>query len=136
MWFSICRKADSKAKDQKQLEPILRETLHKLKAQTDEENRIRNERRRAEDIQKIIKEIYSNVIKVAKTSVNTSYKHECLVYKHAYAMSPLNNTVEIYEKHMPDIVDGIRLLFPDSTVSVVGTMVRNRPQKFISVNWS
>ena len=136
MWFAICRKVNLKTKDPKQLEPVLRETLHKLKAIADEENRIHNERRRTEDIKKIIKEIYDNVIKVAKTSTNTTYRHECLVYKHEYATYPRDYTVEIYEKYMPDIVDGIRLLFPDSTVSVVGTMVRNRPQKFISVNWS
>jgi hypothetical protein len=80
--------------------PICRNELKQLKQKTDEENRVYH-------IKQIISNIYNNVISLAKTKTDTSYKYQV----------PLNPNDDFYSKNITEILQGLQKLFPDCTVT-------------------
>jgi len=84
----------------KNMQPIFREQLLGLKAQTDEETRLQN-------VKGFAQHIFQQVMATAKTTTQTRYQH--LVQKH---------NPQYIRDNMPDILDKLRGLFPDSKVDV------------------
>ena len=77
------------------LTPLTRETLRGLKAQNDEKQRLYQ-------VSRIVHQIYGTARNTAETTGATSYKY---------------NVIEPFKiQIMPDILDGLRILFPDSSV--------------------
>ena len=77
------------------LTPLTRETLHGLKAQKEEQFRLYQ-------VSRIVHQIYGTARSTAETTGATSYKY---------------NVVDHFQiQNMPDILDSLRILFPDSSV--------------------
>ena len=77
------------------LTPLTRETLRGLKAQNDEKERLYQ-------VSRIVHQIYGTAVRTAEKTGATSYKY---------------NVVDPFQIwNMPDILDGLRILFPDSIV--------------------
>jgi hypothetical protein len=89
-----------------QNQPFSRLELQQLKAKTDEETRLNQ-------INQIIRDIYSKVINQAKTKTNTSYNYEigqgCQMYN--------NNHPIFSEKNKDDFINGLKILFPDCAIN-------------------
>lgn len=81
------------------MEPLTRNYLLGLKAQTDEENRVKI-------VQQYVHQIYDQVKKTATTTPETRYQQR--VDHHTGHFSMRNN--------MSDILDRLRAMFPDSRV--------------------
>ena len=77
------------------LTPLTRETLRGLKAQNDEKQRLYQ-------VSRIVHQIYATAVRTAEKTGATPYKY---------------NVVDPFQIwNMPDILDGLRILFPDSIV--------------------
>jgi len=121
------------------MQPITRDHLLSLKAQTDEKTRLQN-------IQGYTQNIYQQVINTATTTTQTRYQVQIPIHGQFSARD-----------NMPDILDKLRGLFPDSRVNfkalsrgVDGKMYdiveideRMKPfvntqfnQEFIIIDWS
>lgn len=81
------------------MEPLTRNYLLGLKAQTDEENRVKI-------VQQYVQQIYNQVKQTATTTPETHYQQR--VDHHTGHFSMRNN--------MSDILDRLRAMFPDSRV--------------------
>ena len=81
------------------MEPLTRNYLLGLKAQTDEENRVKI-------VQQYVQQIYNQVKQTATTTPETRYQQR--VDQHTGHFSMRNN--------MSDILDRLRAMFPDSKV--------------------
>jgi hypothetical protein len=81
------------------MEPLTRNYLLGLKAQTDEENRVKI-------VQQYVQQIYNQVKQTATTTPETRYQQR--VDHHTGHFSMRNN--------MSDILDRLRAMFPDSRV--------------------
>ena len=78
--------------------PVTREYLLGLKAQTDEKTRLQN-------IQGYAQSIYQQVVNTATTTTQTRYQQQI----------PIHGQFSVKD-NMPDILDKLRGLFPDSKV--------------------
>jgi hypothetical protein len=85
------------------LTPLTRETLRGLKAQKDEQLRAEKEKQRLDYLNRNIQEIYKQVVNEAQGKVSTSYKFK------------VDNSITL--QYMPDVLDGLRFLFPDCSVN-------------------
>ena len=83
------------------LTPVSREHLRSLKTQRDEEIRIEN-------INNYVRNIYSSVINKAQTSTDTYYR--------------TTHISNLERKHMPEILDRLKILFPDCVVEYIHTI--------------
>lgn len=84
------------------LTPLTRETLHCLKAQKEEQFRAEQEKQRLYKVSLAVYQIYGNARITAETTGATSYKY---------------NVVDHFQiQNMTDILDSLRILFPDSSV--------------------
>lgn len=81
------------------MQPITRDHLLNLKAQTDEETRIKN-------VHGYAQSIYQQVMNTARTTTQTRYQQQ--VQNHGGQFSVRDN--------LPDILDKLRGLFPDSKI--------------------
>lgn len=86
------------------LTPVSREHLRSLKTRRDEEMRIEN-------INNYVGGIYSSVINKAQTSTDTYYR-----------TTQISN---LERKHMPEILDTLKILFPDCRVEYQHTIGGN-----------
>ena len=85
-----------------QLPPITRETLRSLQAIRIEKMRVDQEKQRIYRVNQHIQGIYNHVVNEAEQKGATSYKFH------------VNSSISIQD--MPDVLDGLRTLFPDSSV--------------------
>lgn len=85
-----------------QLPPLTRETLRGLKAQKEEKIRAEQEKQRLHQVSRAVHQIYGDSMRAAETTGATSYKHKVV------------DTFQI--QNITDILDDLRILFPDSTV--------------------
>lgn len=86
------------------LTPVSREELRSLKTRRDEEIRINQ-------INEYVRNIYSATVSKAKTSTDTYYR---------------TTQISVFErKHMPEILDRLRILFPDCVVEYIHTIGGN-----------
>ena len=90
--------------------PISRESLRGLKAQREEEERLRH-------ISVIVNHIYNQAIQMATNKGDTSYKHEIsrLLGDNRFRVNP-NLTSDIYTTSMGEIISELQSLFPDCSV--------------------
>lgn len=129
--------------------PYTREKLCKLNSQTEEDIRLKQ-------IDKCVYNIYNSVIRTATIQNKTIFEHWVPIIKnnkdnHTLTLEPF------YEKNMPDIIEKLKVLFPDSNVHYKvlsrgqdGNMYdttdidnriqpfinRERDQAYIIVDWS
>lgn len=87
------------------MEPLTRQYLLGLKAQVDEETRVRN-------VQSYVSQICSNVKQIATTTPQTRFQQK---------VAPVNGNPSQYgyfnvRHSVPDILDKLRGVFPDSKV--------------------
>jgi hypothetical protein len=122
------------------MEPVSRAYLRGLKAQTDEENRIRH-------VEQYVSNIYSQAKQTARTTTQTSFQHQVQDHHGQNFMSDI----------MPDVLVRLQSLFPDSNVNfktlsrgkdgkmydIVNIDERMKPfidtrydQSFIVIDWS
>lgn len=80
------------------MQPVTREQLLCLKAKTDEETRMKN-------VQQYAQHIYRQVKQTAETTTQTRYQQQVQ-----------NHDPHYIRVNMPDILDKLRSLFPDSKV--------------------
>jgi hypothetical protein len=98
------------------MEPLTRQYLLGLKAQVDEETRVRN-------VQSYVSQICSNVKQIATTTPQTRFQQKVAPvngnpssgYLHMGHGMPLNGIFNVRHS-MPDILDKLRGVFPDSKV--------------------
>lgn len=84
------------------LTPLTRETLRCLKAQKEEQVRAEQEKIRLYQVSRTVYQIYGEARSAAETTGATSYKYK---------------VVDSFQIHnMTDILDSLRILFPDSSV--------------------
>ena len=116
-----------------------RHAMQILKAQKDEENRIR-------DVNQIVQSIYKNAVYTATTTTSTKYQHPLQSQQ-----GLINNT------NIGDIISCVQALFPDCTVlhkhlkqaqdgkfydisildpSVFPFLAKHQSQEFIIIDWS
>lgn len=84
------------------LTPLTRETLRGLKAQKDEQLRAEKEKQRLYQVSRAVYQIYGDARASAEIRGATSYKFH------------VNSSITLQD--MPDVLDGLRALFPDSSV--------------------
>ena len=83
------------------MEPVSREYLLGLKVKTDEKNRI-------QQVQQYAQNIYSQVEQIATTTTQTRFQQPVQNHHQHFSMRDI----------MPDVLDKLRGLFPDSKVDV------------------
>ena len=98
--------------------PIFRQSLQSMKAIKDEENRINQ-------INKIVRQIYSNVISQAETKSDTKYQYEIPYIR--------NQKDEFFIKNMPEIITGLQKLFLDCTIEHT-TLTRGHDGKMYDIS--
>jgi hypothetical protein len=108
-----------------ELVPVSRSTLLGLKAKKEEEERIQM-------IGSIIYNIFNEVMRIAKTTTNTTYKIPI--------QDMIRRNLKI-EDNIPDILDRLRNLFPDSKVELkdISRHLHGNTydqQEYIIVDWS
>ena len=86
------------------LTPVSREHLRSLKRQRDEKMRI-------QQIDNYVNNIYCSVVNKAETSTDTYYR--------------TTQISDFERKHMPEILDSLKTLFPDSRVEYQHTIGGN-----------
>ena len=101
------------------MEPISREALRGLKANTDTE-------RRLEIINKIVSKIYSGVLGIAKFTHSSQYRFKIPVEESMYNFSRYYNPE--YILNMNDILIKLRNLFPDCSVEQTFIFSRDAPE--------
>jgi hypothetical protein len=84
------------------LTPLTREALRSLKAQKDEQLRAEQEKQRLYQVSRTVYQIYGDARASAEIRGATSYKFH------------VNSSISIQD--MPDVLTGLRVLFPDSSV--------------------
>jgi len=108
-------------------EPLSKEDLKNLRRKTDEENRLNN-------ISRIVKKIYAEVIEYAKLSTESVFRYYipkkegygdiCRVFpqkRYLYVRKTdglyvTNDDIKFIEQNMTDIIKGLNVLFPDSSI--------------------
>jgi hypothetical protein len=84
-------------------QPISRDAMRQLKANTEEAARI-------QQVKNIVQQVYQAAVQTAKSSPVTSYNHP-VPQQHRIQTDPF------YLKNMPDILAGLQELFPGCDVS-------------------
>jgi len=79
-----------------QIQPFIRQELQQLKAKTDEKKRL-------EQVNYLVNNIYRTLIDQATTNIKTSYNHR------------IQDTL-FFEKNKDDIINGLKTLFPDCSI--------------------
>ena len=96
-------------------QPFSRNDLQQLKAKTDEQNRLNQ-------INQIVKGIYSAVVNIARTQTQTIYN------------VPRDHLMEFIKKNKDDIINGLKTLFPDCLIdNRIFSMVNC---EYIVIDWS
>jgi hypothetical protein len=96
------------------MEPLSREYLRRLKAQTDEKNRIFF-------IDQQVQQIYLKVKQTAETTTNTSFKQEVpninlKVYEQHKQQTGTIHPHQYFRDNIEDIINKLKEIFPDSSV--------------------
>jgi hypothetical protein len=96
--------------------PMSRAAMQGLKAQKEEELRIREEKVRLDRVKRIVDSIYNSAVQVAGTSTHSSFKYEIPTGRY----SPHNKgnvSDPFYLNNMADILSGLQELFPGCSVT-------------------
>ena len=80
-----------------QYQPIIKNDLQQLKAKTDEKKRL-------EQINQHVNNIYQTLINQATLNIKTSYNHQ------------INQRDSFFENNKDDIINGLKILFPDCSI--------------------
>ncbi len=129
--------------------PISRDTLRQMKV-------VEDERKKAEQLDRIISIIYKEVKDTAKIKGDTNYFHAIPIISQVRATMKYNYDV-FYTANMEEILERIKALFPDSLVnkktlsmgrdgkmydlskvdtSLLAFVDHSRDQDYIVVDWS
>ena len=100
--------------------PVTRDTLRNLKNKRDEEMRIQK-------VNTCISQVYSAIIHIAKTSIETSY------YYKLPSLPVSNSTPEFHRENMEDILHGLRTLFQDCSVEY-STLIQGQDGKLYDIS--
>jgi hypothetical protein len=99
--------------------PMSRAAMQGLKAQKDEEQRIREQKIRLDKVKQIANSIYNSAVQLAATSTHTSFKHE--IPRGLYNSLPPNHRLytsdPFYLNNMTDILAELQALFPGCSVT-------------------
>ena len=106
------------------IKPMTREMMIQINTQTDEELRNQSEKFRAMRVEQFIQNIYRAAINIAMNTKRTSYNF------------PLGE--EFLLENINDILAGLKMLFPDSTVSkmVMNPYNTGSTKAQVDIDWS
>ncbi len=96
--------------------PMSRAAMQGLKAQKEEDDRLRQEKHRLDRVKQISDSIYASAVQLAATSSDTSFKHELprgrySAHKYTTISDPF------YLNNMADIISSLQALFPGCSVT-------------------
>jgi len=129
--------------EQSPLTPMTRDTMRGLKAEADEKRRIQEEKIRLENIQRIVKKIYTMAIQEAQTTTNTSIQihseNHVMISGHVGHALP---RLDFFVKNIKEIISGLEELFPGCSVrhfTINGTEINRcfqNQRAVITIDWS
>ena len=109
-----------------------RAMMQGLKAQKEEELRIREEKVRLDRVKQIVDSIYNPAVQLAATSTHPTFKHQIPTGR--YSPHNTGNVSDpFYLNNIGDILSGLQALFPDCLVTHT-LMARGRDGKLYDLS--
>ena len=112
--------------------PMSRAMMQGLKAQKEEELRIREEKVRLDRVKQIVDSIYNPAVQLAATSTHLTFKYQIPTGR--YSPHNTGNVSDpFYLNNIGDILSGLQALFPDCLVTHT-LMARGRDGKLYDLS--